>query len=363
MVENFSLERHKLLRLLGAKLILTPATARAAGMSRVADRLAKNHGWFLCRQFENEANAEAHVAATAQKILDDFGPSGLDYWVTGFGTGGSLKGVGKRLQAENPEARIVVAEPDNMQLLPSDIRRPHRADGRASRSHPNSRAHPMQGWTPEFATRLAEVARKGGHIDLFRRVRRAVALKAARDLARQEGMLSGISGGAAVAAVLELAKSDPERNRILAMLPDTGERCLLTPLFEHVLDEITKDETAILTSADEIAPTTKASPSVALQISDEARAFFQAIIDATKAPVLMFGFEWREFCWAVRKLSAETVASLQSFDVNGPEYRDSDRGGDILCALFEIAGPLAFGLSAALLVGPFSRLIQRPRRP
>jgi len=156
MAENFSVERRRLLRFLGAKVVLTPAAEKGSGMLAKAEELAAKHGWFLCRQFENEANANAHSSSTAPEILAAFADIGLDYWVTGFGTGGTLKGVARVLKKESPATRIVVCEPDNSQMLGSGIPQPRSADGRVDGSHPNFRPHLMQGWSPDFVPKLTE---------------------------------------------------------------------------------------------------------------------------------------------------------------------------------------------------------------
>src|SRR5579872_2906164 len=156
MAENFSVERRKLMRFLGAKVVLTPAALKGSGMLAKAVELAEAHGWFLCRQFENEANADAHSRTTAPEILQAFEGEQLDYFVTGFGTGGTLKGVARVLRKSRPETRIVVCEPDNSQTLGSGIPQPRAADGVSSGSHPNFRPHLMQGWSPDFIPKLAE---------------------------------------------------------------------------------------------------------------------------------------------------------------------------------------------------------------
>src|SRR3954465_7387662 len=158
MAETFSIERRKLMRFLGAKVIITPAAARAVGMVKKTEELAEKHGWYYTRQFENEANADMHTRTTAQEILKDFAGERLDYWVTGFGTGGTLKGVARVLRKESPGTRIIVCEPDNAQVLGSGIPQPRKADGSPSASHPRFRPHLMQGWAPDFISKLTEDA-------------------------------------------------------------------------------------------------------------------------------------------------------------------------------------------------------------
>ncbi|MEM1307882.1 MAG: pyridoxal-phosphate dependent enzyme, partial [Cyanobacteria bacterium P01_H01_bin.153] len=156
MPENCSVERRKIMRFLGARVVLTPASLKAIGAVEKAEELSHAHGWFLCHQFENEANANVHSQTTAREILADFDDVSLDYWVTGFGTGGTLKGVARVLKAESPNTQVVVCEPDNSQLMASGIRQPRDKQGALAGSHPNFRPHLVQGWTPDFIPKLAE---------------------------------------------------------------------------------------------------------------------------------------------------------------------------------------------------------------
>lgn len=240
MAENFSVERRRLMRFLGAKVVLTPAAEKGSGMLAKAVELARTHGWFLCRQFENEANAAVHAHTTAEEILDDFAGLGLDYWVTGAGTGGTLNGVARVLRERSPHTRIMVCEPDNAPMLGSGIGQPaDLAPGRAA-SHPMSRPHLMQGWSPDFIPALTQRAIAAGQIDEVIPVNGADALATARLLAEREGILAGISGGATLAGALALCRRIPTGSRVLCMLPDTGERYLSTYLFEGI-DETSDD--------------------------------------------------------------------------------------------------------------------------
>ncbi|WP_299850172.1 cysteine synthase A [uncultured Roseovarius sp.] len=245
MADSFSVERRKLMRFLGAKVVLTPAAQKGSGMVAKARELAQTHGWFMSRQFENPANADIHSRTTAQEILRDFGDNGLDYWVTGFGTGGTLTGVARVLKAQSPATRIVAAEPENAQLLGSGMVQPFNADGSAAASHPEFNPHPMQGWSPDFISDLTNQALVGGYVDHMQPVAGGDALAMARALASKEGIFCGITGGATFAAALEVAKTAPDGSKILVMLPDTGERYLSTPLFEDVPVEMTEDEIAL----------------------------------------------------------------------------------------------------------------------
>jgi len=242
MAESFSIERRKLMRFLGARVVLTPAAQKGSGMVAKARELAEKHGWFMSRQFENPANADVHSRTTAQEILRDFGQDGLDYWVTGFGTGGTLTGVARVLRAQSPGTKVVVAEPESAQLLASGKVQGFNPDGSPSASHPGFNPHPMQGWSPDFISDITNRSIQAGHIDRVCAVAGPDALAMARALAREEGIFCGITAGATFAAALEVAKTAPRGSKILAMLPDTGERYLSTPLFEHVPVEMTEEE-------------------------------------------------------------------------------------------------------------------------
>ncbi len=189
MAENFSVERRKLMRFLGAKVILTPASEKGTGMLNKAKELAEKHGWFLCRQFENEANADVHSKTTAREIVDDFADDGLDYFVSGFGTGGTVKGIARVLKQETPKTQVVVCEPDNSPMLSSGITQARHADGSPAGSHPGFRPHLMQGWAPDFIPQLTEDAVNSKLIDQVVKIPGAKALELSRELARQEGNL------------------------------------------------------------------------------------------------------------------------------------------------------------------------------
>jgi cysteine synthase len=244
MAENFSVERRRLLRFLGARVVLTPAAEKGSGMLAKAIELAETHGYYLCRQFENPANAEVHRRTTAREILDDLAGEPLHAWVSGFGTGGTLQGVARVLKDADPATRIVVAEPDNAPMLGSGLAQPRGRDG-STASHPGFRPHLMQGWSPDFISPLTEQAVSAGLVDEVMPVAGAEALRLARELARQEGIFAGISSGATLAAALAVARRSPPGSRIVCMLPDTGERYLSTPLFESIGDEMDDEELAL----------------------------------------------------------------------------------------------------------------------
>lgn len=234
MAETFSVERRKLMRFLGAKVVLTPAAQRGTGMVAKAQELARTHGWWQSRQFENPANAEIHARTTAVEILDDFADIPLDYWVTGIGTGGTLNGVSRVLKQKSPATQIVVCEPDNAALLASGVAQARHDDGTPSAGHPAFKPHPVQGWTPDFIPQLVEQVTSVHGIDRLLAINGQDALRCARDLARQEGIFVGISAGASLAGALQVAQTAAPGANILCMLPDTGERYLSTPLFEDI---------------------------------------------------------------------------------------------------------------------------------
>jgi cysteine synthase A len=253
MPESFSVERRKLMRFLGAKVLLTPAAQRATGAINKAVELAKAHGWFLTRQFENPANPEYHEKTTGPEIIADFKDIGLDYFVTGFGTGGTLNGVARVLAKESPRTKIVVCEPADAPMLTSGQSQPRNADGTPSAGHPAWKPHPMQGWSPDFIPKIT------GEIDFSRvhkvlTITNAEAMKGSQDLAAKEGIFVGITSGANLAGALEVAKMAPKGSNILTMLADTGERYLSTPLFANVPAEMTDEEMSIVKSTPSAHP-------------------------------------------------------------------------------------------------------------
>ena len=245
MAETFSVERRRLMRFLGAKVILTPAADRAVGMLRKTEELAEKHGWFMTRQFENEANADMHSRTTAREIVDDFAGEPLDYWVTGFGTGGTLKGVARVLAKERPDTKIVVCEPEDAPMLSSGTAQKRNPDGTPSVGHDAWKPHPMQGWSPDFIPKLTGDAVDMKVIHKIISVPGPEALKCSRELAQKEGIFVGITSGATFAGALRLCAELPKGATVLAMLPDTGERYLSTPLFAEVAADMNEEEVAI----------------------------------------------------------------------------------------------------------------------
>jgi cysteine synthase A len=248
MAESFSVERRRLMRFLGAKVILTPAAQRATGMLVKTQELADKHGWFMTRQFENEANADFHSKTTAQEILRDFEGEQLDYWVTGYGTGGTLKGVSRVLRDKSPKTKIVVCEPSDAPLIESHQPQAYNPDGTPAAGHPAWKPHPMQGWTPDFIAKLTGDAVDAGHVDQVLAINGPEAIRLSQELATKEGIFVGITSGATFAGALKIAESAPKGTTILAMLPDTGERYLSTPLFADIPAEMTPEEVEIFRS-------------------------------------------------------------------------------------------------------------------
>lgn len=250
MAEPFSVERRRLMRMLGAKVIVTPKAGKGTGMVRKAEELCAKNGWFLCHQFENEANWKFHEATTGPEILADFKAGGkkLTHWVTGYGTGGTFHGAGKAIKAALPDVKIVLAEPEAAGLLASGVPTERNADGSPVASHPAFAAHPIQGWTPDFIPKVLDDAPMAELMDELFPIPGDAAVATAKALAAKEGLLTGISGGGTMYAALETAKKAPKGSVILAMLPDTGERYLSTPLFADIPADMNDEELSIAKS-------------------------------------------------------------------------------------------------------------------
>jgi cysteine synthase len=216
MAESFSVERRKIMRALGAKVLLTPAAERGTGMVRAAEKLAEMHGWFLARQFQNPANPAFHRQTTGPEILKDFASRRLDYWVTGWGTGGTMTGAGEMIRLARPEVKIVATEPAEASLLGGREWQPHK----------------IQGWTPDFLPDVLNPRVFDELVTVTDQEGKETALR----LAREEGIFVGISAGATLAAALKVAESAEPGSVLLVMLPDTGERYLGTYLFDDISD-------------------------------------------------------------------------------------------------------------------------------
>ena len=341
MAENFSVERRRMIRFLGATVVLTPAADMGTGMIAKVNELVKEHGWWQPSQFDNPANAEMHERTTAVEILDDFSEVGLDYWVTGFGTSGTLAGVSRVLRKKSPDTKIMVCEPDNSQILGSGISQQRNPDG-SYQTHPNFRPHLMQGWSPNFIPRFAEEALETNSIDEMIPINGNHAIQCTMDLAQKEGIFVGTSSGATFAGALQVAETAPEGSNILCMLPDTGERYLSTPLFETIAEDMNEAEIEISCSTPGYrfdisdAPAEEAGepePEAQVELDPAALAEVESILEQNRDQVLMFSLEWCEFCWSVRKMLAACDIPYVTVDLDSVAYQDNDRGGKILAVL------------------------------
>ena len=245
MADSFSIERRKLMRFLGAKVVLTPRAEKGFGMYQKAKELAEANGWFLAHQFETAANADIHAATTGPEILSDFSDKKLDYFVTGYGTGGTLTGVARVLRASSPETKIILSEPANAALVTSKLAQARNAQGEPAESHPEFEPHPIQGWTPDFIPLVLQEAIDNALYDDLLPVSGVDGIKWAKRLASEEGIFTGVSGGSSLAVAIEVAAHAPAGSNILCMLPDTGERYLSTPLFDDIEVEMSADEIAL----------------------------------------------------------------------------------------------------------------------
>ena len=248
MADSFSIERRKLMRVLGAKVVLTPREQKGFGMYQKAVELAEENGWFLARQFENPANADIHESTTGREIIGDFEGQRLDYFVTGYGTGGTLTGVARVLRKERPETKIVLSEPTNAALLTSGTAQERTDNGAPAGSHPAFEPHPVQGWTPDFIPLVLQEALDNNGYDELLPISGAVGIAWARKLAQQEGVFTGISGGATYGVADAGGCVRTGWIGDLCMLPDTGERYLTTPLFDGIEADMDADEIVLMRS-------------------------------------------------------------------------------------------------------------------
>jgi len=245
MADSFSVERRKLMRFLGASVVLTPRAEKGLGMYRKAEELAKANGWFFARQFETEANAEIHEMTTAQEIVSDFSNTRLDFLISGYGTGGTITGIGRVLRTKMPNTKIIITEPANAALVHSGVPQERLADGSAASSHPAWEPHPIQGWTPDFIPKVLQETLDKNFYDELILVTGPEGIEWSRKLATKEGIFTGISGGSSFAVAIKIAERADPGSKILCILPDTGERYLTTPLFETIEEEMSEDEISL----------------------------------------------------------------------------------------------------------------------
>lgn len=248
MAESFSIERRRLMRFLGAKVVLTPKEQKGTGMYNKAVELANENGWFLASQFETRANAKIHQNTTAREILADFKNKQLDYFVTGYGTGGTMTGVGRVLRKKRPETKIVLCEPANAALIGSGTKQKRNRKGQPAKSHPAFEPHPIQGWTPDFIPKVLQESIDKGYYDQLEPIAGADGIAWSRQLAQKEGIFTGVSGGSTFAVAMQIAQQASAGKTILCMLPDTGERYLSSPMFDGIPEGMSDEEYALSAS-------------------------------------------------------------------------------------------------------------------
>jgi cysteine synthase A len=245
MADSFSIERRKLMRFLGARVVLTPRAEKGMGMYRKAVELAEANDWFLARQFETDANAKIHEKTTGREIIADFEGERLDYYVTGYGTGGTVTGVARVLRKERPDTKIILIEPANAQIVGSGSGQERTDKGSPAASHASWEPHPIQGWTPDFIPLVLQESIDESYYDELVPIAGPVGMEWSQKLAQHEGIFTGISGGSTFAVARQMAEKAESGSVILAMLPDTGERYLSSPLFESVEEDMNAEEIAL----------------------------------------------------------------------------------------------------------------------
>ncbi len=248
MPDSASIERRKLMRFLGAKVLLTPASEGGTGAYEVAKKLVLKNNWFFARQFENEDNANVHEETTGIEIYNDFKEIGLDYWVSGYGTGGTFTGVSRTLRRKLPNTKLILTEPDVAPLLESGIKQVRNDDGSAAKSHPSWNPHPIQGWTTDFIPLVLQESIDNKYYDELIPVSGDDGLYWSHELAKKEGIITGVSGGSTFAIAVEVAKKAKNDSNILCMLPDTAERYMSSILFDSIDPEMNKEELNLLES-------------------------------------------------------------------------------------------------------------------
>ena len=245
MPDSASIERRKLMRFLGAKVLLTPATEGGTGAYNKAKKLVDKNNWFFARQFENKDNADIHEKTTGMEIYNDFNDVGLDYWISGYGTGGTFTGVARVLREKMPNTKLVITEPDAAQLIGSNTKQERNNDGSASSSHPEWNPHPIQGWTTDFIPLVLQESIDNKYFDELIPVSGDQGIYWANELAKKEGIITGVSGGSTFAIAAEIAKKTNKGSNILCMLPDTAERYMSSVLFDHIEEDMSKEECSI----------------------------------------------------------------------------------------------------------------------
>lgn len=335
MSESFSIERRKLMRFLGAKVVLTNPAHKGTGMVIKAKELADKHGWYWPNQFENEANSWIHSVTTGPEIVDAFEAekTSLDHFVCAYGTGGTLRGVGECLRKRSPGTKIHVCEPNNAPMLHSGIKTEYPKDGSPSTSfdlaHPVWRPHLLQGWAADFIPELVSKAVESEYVDELMHADGNEAMQTCKDLATKEGIFTGTSGGGILSCALDLAKKVPSGSSILAILPDTGERYLSTPLFDGIPADMTEEEKEIAEST----PSTPPPPPGLPGVLPEAVDFVEKVNSDNK--VVIWSLQYCEFCWTLCKLLDRIKVPYKIISIDSFEYAADQMGNKYRAALCE----------------------------
>eukprot|EP00013_Stygamoeba_regulata_P000267 CAMPEP_0177636486 /NCGR_PEP_ID=MMETSP0447-20121125/4466_1 /TAXON_ID=0 /ORGANISM="Stygamoeba regulata, Strain BSH-02190019" /LENGTH=510 /DNA_ID=CAMNT_0019138355 /DNA_START=202 /DNA_END=1734 /DNA_ORIENTATION=+ len=339
MAESFSIERRKLMRFLGAKVVLTNPAHKGTGMIIKAKELADKHGFFLARQFENEANAWIHRETTGPEITQAFKKlkATLGHFFCAYGTGGTLLGVSQHLREHSPQTKIHLCEPDTAPLVYSGVPTEYGDESMGELStfkapHANWRPHLLQGWTTDFIPRLVADAKASGNIDQIHHCGGEAAMATSRRLARSEGIFTGTSGGGILSSALAFAATCPAGTNIAAILPDTGERYLSTPLFSDIPADMTAEEQALADSTPSAAP-----PGIELPpVTEEATAFVKAAI--AENTVVVFSLEYCEFCWTIFRLFDAVGVKYNTIAIDSFKYAKDNMGNKYRSALSNLTG-------------------------
>jgi cysteine synthase A len=337
MSEAYSIERRKIMRFLGAKVVLTNPAHKFGGMLQTVLALKAEHGYYWPNQFENEANAWIHRQTTGREIVSAMEGLTLDWFVCAYGTGGTVKGVGQVLREELPETKMLLCEPSNAPVILSGVKTDYKDDGSITDvSHPVFRPHLMQGWTPDFVPRMVEHATEHKLYDELDHVSGDEAVQMSKDLARAEGIFTGTSGGGVLAVALRKAKSLPAGSSVLAMLPDTGERYLSTPLFDDVPADMTPEEQALF----DAAPATTAFPQPLPEPNDEGRKVIGDFVAGEKVAIV--AMESCEFCWTIFKLLRAIGVEYEALHFDALQYAPNNMGNVIRASVQELTGEKTF---------------------
>jgi len=335
MAESFSIERRKLMRFLGAKVILTNPAHKASGMVIKAKELADKHGYFFTNQFENQANSWIHEQTTGPEILEAFQGKKLDHFVMAYGTGGTILGVSRTLKKHSADTKIHLCEPDNAPMLYSGIETKYPEDGNPSTSfevpHPVWRPHLFQGWATDFIPKLVNQARKERLYDSLCHPDGSGAIDTSRQLAKMEGIFTGTSGGGILSSALKIAKESEPGTNILCILPDTGERYLSTPLFEGIPADMTPEEKELAASTPSTPPPPPGLPKEILPVAQD------FVKDQNKSgAVVIWSLEYCEFCWTLTRFLDEIGVPYKKINIDSFEYAKDNMGNNYRAALSDM---------------------------